>query len=41
NFPLKTEELQKKWKIKDGGDVYTFFTTNKDGEKTVLICRKV
>lgn len=41
NFPLKTEELLKKWKIKDGGDVYTFFTTNKDGEKTVLVCRKV
>lgn len=41
NFPLKTEELQKKWKIKDGGDVYTFFTTNKEGEKIVLICRKV
>lgn len=40
NFPLKTEELQKKWKIKDGGDVYTFFTTNKNGDKTVLICAK-
>lgn len=41
NFPLKTEELQKKWKIKDGGDVYTFFSTNRDGEKIVLICGKI
>ena len=40
NFPLKTEELQRKWKIKDGGDVYTFFTTNREGEKMVLICGK-
>lgn len=41
NFPLKTEDLLKKWKIKDGGDTYTFFTTNKEGDKVVLVCEKV
>ena len=41
NFPLAVSEIQKKWKIKDGGDTYAFFTTNIQDEKVVLICRKV
>ena len=40
NFPLAVTELQKKWKIKDGGDTYAFFTTNIDNEKVVLLCSK-
>jgi THUMP domain-like len=40
NFPLTPQELQKKWKIKDGGDTYAFFTTNLSNEKVVLLCRK-
>ncbi|AWH85510.1 SAM-dependent methyltransferase [Flavobacterium album] len=40
NFPVSVEELRKKWKIKDGGDVYAFFTTNKKEEKIVLVCSK-
>ncbi|OYQ43637.1 SAM-dependent methyltransferase [Flavobacterium cyanobacteriorum] len=40
NFPVSVEELRKKWKIKDGGDVYAFFTTNMNNEKIVMICIK-
>jgi hypothetical protein len=40
NFPISVEELRKKWKIKDGGDVYTFFTTNLQDEKVVVVCSK-
>ncbi len=40
NFPLTVEELRKKWKIKDGGNIYAFFTTNIKNEKVVLICSK-
>lgn len=41
NFPLKVEELRKKWKIKDGGDIYIFFTTNINQEKIFIVCKKV
>ena len=40
NFPLSVEDIRKKWKIKDGGDIYTFFSTNIKNEKVVLICTK-
>jgi precorrin-6B methylase 2 len=36
NFDLKPEELKKKFKIKDGGETYLFFTTNYQNEKIVL-----
>jgi 16S rRNA G966 N2-methylase RsmD len=41
NFPLKPEELRVKWKIKDGGEDYVFFTTNHKNEKIVLFCTKL
>lgn len=41
NFPLAVEELRKKWKIKDGGDTYAFFTTNMKNGKIVLLCAKI
>lgn len=41
NFPLQVAELLKKWKIKDGGDTYAFFTTNKPGDKIVILGSKV
>jgi len=41
NFPLQVTDIQKKWKIKDGGDTYAFFTTNLENEKVVLLCNKV
>ena len=41
NFPLTVEEIRKKHKIAEGGNVYTFFTTNSNDEKIVLICNKI
>ena len=41
NFPLSAEQLRKKLKLKDGGDVYIFATTMADGEHRLLICRKI
>ena len=40
NFPLQPDEIRKKWKIKDGGNTYAFFTTNKDAEKIIIIGSK-
>jgi hypothetical protein len=40
NFPLAVEDIRKKWKLKDGGDTYAFFTTNLKNEKVVLVCSK-
>lgn len=41
NFPDTVENIRKKWKIKNGGNLYCFFTTNKNDNKIVLICRKI
>jgi len=41
NFPDTVETLRKKWKIKEGGDWYCFFTTAATNEKIVLLCTKI
>jgi len=41
NFPESVAILRKKFKIKDGGKNYLFFTTNINNEKIVLFCEKV
>ncbi len=41
NFPDSVEIIRKKWKIKDGGNVYCFFTTDKNDAKIVLLCTKI
>lgn len=41
NFPAKVEELKKKYKIKDGGTTFAFFTTNIENKKIALICTKI
>lgn len=41
NFPDTVEMIRKKWKIKDGGNVYCFFTTDMNNHKIVLICAKI
>lgn len=41
NFPDRVENLRKKWKIKDGGNQYCFFTTDLNNNKIVLICTKI
>ncbi|MFV5696607.1 THUMP-like domain-containing protein [Flavobacterium sp. LB3P122] len=41
NFADSVESIRKKWKIKDGGNVYCFFTTVENNHKIVLICTKI
>ena len=41
NFPETVENIRKKWKIKDGGNLYTFFTTDLNTNKIVLLCEKI
>ncbi|WP_264554154.1 class I SAM-dependent methyltransferase [Flavobacterium sp. N2038] len=41
NFPETVENIRKKWKVKNGGNIYCFFTTDKNDNKIVLICRKI
>lgn len=41
NFPETVENIRKKWKIKEGGSNYTFFTTDDNNNKIVLICTKI
>ncbi|WP_320814707.1 THUMP-like domain-containing protein [Flavobacterium sp.] len=41
NFPFKVEDLKKKYKIKDGGTTFVFFTTNIENKKIALICTKI
>lgn len=41
NFPMQVDAIRKKLKIKDGGDVYLFFTTLDDGKKVVISTKKV
>ena len=41
NFPDTVESIRKKWKMKDGGKSYCFFTTDENNDKIVLICTKI
>ncbi len=41
NFPLKVEEIRKKHKLKDGGGIYAFFTTDLNNNKIVVVCEKL
>jgi hypothetical protein len=41
NFPESVATLRKKWKIKEGGSSYLFFTTLENEDKIMLICAKV
>lgn len=41
NFPDSVESIRKKWKIKEGGNLYSFFTTDENNHKIVLICSKI
>jgi 16S rRNA G966 N2-methylase RsmD len=41
NFPDSVENIRKKWKIKEGGNQYCFFTTDVNNDKIVLICAKI
>lgn len=41
NFPETVENIRKKWKIKEGGMHYSFFTTDINNQKIVLLCTKI
>ena len=41
NFPKKVDALRKSLNIKEGGELYLFFTTNKDEEKICVVCEKI
>jgi len=41
NFPLSVQELRKRTKIAEGGDVYIFATTNANGDKLLVRCSKL
>ncbi len=41
NFPESVEQIRKKWKIKEGGNLYTFFTIDINNNKKVLLCNKI
>lgn len=38
NFPLTAQQLRKKLKLKDGGDLYIFATTLANRERKLLVC---
>lgn len=40
NFPLSVEELRKRTKIADGGEVFLFATTLSNGDKILVKCNK-
>ncbi len=41
NFPARTDDLRKKWRLKEGGDVYLFATELHDKSKVVIVAKKV
>lgn len=41
NFPKTVDKIRKETKLKDGGSVYLFFTTNKNNELIIINCLKV
>lgn len=41
NFPDTVENIRKKWKINDGGNCYSFYTTDVNNHKIVLLCSKL
>ena len=41
NFPFKVDELRKKLKIKDGGNIYIFATTDNFKQKILVVCKRV
>ena len=41
NFPQTVSEIRNKTKIKEGGELYLFFTTIGNEEKTCIVCKKI
>lgn len=41
NFPMSVAELRKRLKIKEGGDVYLFATTDVESNHLLFVCKKI
>ncbi|GAB1307345.1 hypothetical protein KH5_00280 [Urechidicola sp. KH5] len=41
NFPETVEQIRKKTDLKEGGEIYLFFTTNSKNEKVFINCKKL
>ncbi|WP_338357933.1 class I SAM-dependent methyltransferase [Yeosuana marina] len=41
NFPETVQQIRKKLKLKDGGDIYLFFTTDNESNRIVIITSKI
>ena len=41
NYPMSVADIRKKFKMKDGGDDYLFFTTNTNNQALIIYCRKI
>lgn len=41
NFPMRVEELRKRWKLREGGEAYLFATTVREQEHTLIFCKKI
>jgi hypothetical protein len=41
NFPMTANELRKRLKLQEGGDIYIFGTTTARGERRLYICKKI
>lgn len=41
NFPDSVEKIRKKFKVRDGGEDYIFFTTDKNSDKIAIFCKKL
>ncbi len=41
NFKLSVDEIRKKLKLKDGGEIYLFFTSNLNRESIIIITKRV
>ncbi|MEN8125028.1 MAG: class I SAM-dependent methyltransferase [Bacteroidota bacterium] len=41
NFPETVKQIRKRTGIKEGGEIYLFFTTNIENKHLVLVCKKV
>ena len=41
NFPQTVKEIRNKTKIKEGGEIYLFFTTIGNEEKICIVCKKI
>lgn len=41
NFPKTVQNIRKKLHIKDGGNLYLFFTTDVENNKIVIVCTKI